>query len=147
MSARAFRTCAAALAIALSVPIAARAFSTMEMMEKCKALANAQILPESKAWIADTSFESGTCYGAFVALHELSYDKVYFVGDAGRRDTMLSGVCPPDGIGVVQMVRIFDAHARQHPEESAHRLRVDSACSVKAGLAVQVICAPISRGA
>ena len=107
---------AAALAVLLSVPGAARAFSTMEMMEKCKALANAQILPESKAWIADTSFESGTCYGAFVALHELSYDKVYFVGDAGRRDTMLSGVCPPDGIGVVQMVRIFDAHARQHPE-------------------------------
>lgn len=117
MSARASRACAAALAVALSMPGGAHAdISTMEMMEKCKPLADAVPLPNSNAWISSTTFESGTCYGAFVALHELSYDKVYFVGDASRRDTMLSGACPPDGIGVVQMVRIFDAHARQHPE-------------------------------
>ena len=49
------------------------------------------------------TFESGTCYGAFVALHALAYNK-------------LLGVCAPNGVGVVQIVRLFDAYARQHPE-------------------------------
>ena len=44
---------AAALAVAL-MPGAARAdfMSTIEMMDRCKPLVEAQILPESKAWIS-----------------------------------------------------------------------------------------------
>lgn len=98
------RAGAAALAVVLSMPGEARsATPTNEMMEWCKPLADAQILPNSSARVMNFTFESGTCYGAFVALHALAYNK-------------LLGVCAPNGVGVVQIVRLFDAYARQHPE-------------------------------
>jgi Rap1a immunity proteins len=95
---------AAALAVALSMPGEARsATPTNEMMEWCKPLADDQIPPNSSAPVMNLTFESGTCYGAFLALQALAYNK-------------LLGVCAPNGVGVVQIVRLFDAYARQHPE-------------------------------
>jgi hypothetical protein len=98
------KACAAALAVVLCMPSAAHAdISTMQMMEWCKPVVNATPLPDGNTRSVHT-YESGTCSGAFLVLHALSHK------------AMLVGVCPPDGVGIVQMVRIFDAYARQHPE-------------------------------
>jgi hypothetical protein len=95
------RICAAALAIALSMPGAAHAnLSTMEMMERCKPVANAVIYDDRAVRMA-TTFESGTCFGAFMSLGAIGS---YF------------SACLPAEFNVVQMARIFDVYARQHPE-------------------------------
>jgi Rap1a immunity proteins len=107
---------AIALAVVLAMPGAAKAdISTVQMMSWCKPLIEAQILPDGKFRIADNSFESGVCYGAFETLYNLSTNEV-FVGNPLHRETMLGPVCPPDGVGRIQMVRIFDAFARKRPE-------------------------------
>jgi hypothetical protein len=96
---------AAALAVVLAVPGAAHAqISTMQMMEWCKPVLVAKPMESYQTG------EGGLCLGAFIALHALSYDHLY-----GHNESML-GVCPPSSVEPIQMVRIFDAYARQHPE-------------------------------
>ena len=110
------RTLAAALAVALSMPGEAHsATPTNEMMEWCKPLVDA---PNSSERVMNLTFESGTCYGAFIALHALAYNK-------------LLGVCAPSDIGVVPMVRLFDAYVQQHPETQHQRFELTALAALR----------------
>jgi hypothetical protein len=108
------RICAAALVVVLFMPNAARAaaITTTQMMEWCKPVVNATPLPDGGTSSVHT-YESGLCWGAFIALEGLSFDY-----DRDNPNVSLIGICPPEDAtiaqSVVQMVRIFDNYARQH---------------------------------
>ena len=110
------KICAAAIAAFLSGPGAAHAYiSTMQMMEWCKPVVHATPLPDGNTQSVHTH-ESGLCWGAFLALDALS--SLHEMNDP---KTSIIGICPPKVMdstaqATVQMVRIFDAYARQHPE-------------------------------
>jgi hypothetical protein len=57
-----------------------------------------------------------SCYGAFLSLLNLSY--IYISDDNGEAtpQTIIYS-CPPLGVSVQQMVRIFYRYAGDHPEE------------------------------
>jgi hypothetical protein len=131
MSARFSR--AAAAFVMLSVPSGARAdISTMEMMEWCKPVVNATPLPDGKARVEST-FESGICWGAFIALQSLSADHLYKNGINERlnQNESMLGVCPPTDSTMIQMVRIFDAYARQHPEIQHERFEFTALAALR----------------
>jgi hypothetical protein len=62
---------AAAVAVAL-MPGAARAISTMQMLEWCQPVVNATISPDGRVSSLHT-FESGFCWGAFIFLDASGY--------------------------------------------------------------------------
>jgi hypothetical protein len=105
---------AIALAAFLSLPAGARAdISTMQMMEWCKPVVDATPLPDGNTRSVHT-YESGLCWGAFIAMEALSGDY-----DVNTNASLIHVCHPMDGSTaqtVVQMVRIFDSYARQHPE-------------------------------
>jgi hypothetical protein len=115
-SGRVFKICAAAIAAFLSMPGEAQAYiSTMQMLEWCEPVVRATPSPDGSTMSVHT-YESGLCWGAFMALEGLSGDY-----DSTTKAPFIK-VCHPNPMdgstaqSVVQMVRIFDAYARQHPE-------------------------------
>ena len=86
----------------------------MQMMSLCEPVVNAVPLPDGNTRSVHT-YESGLCWGAFLALESLSFDYV----NQGDSESIL-GICPPmtgsSAQTIVQMVRIFDNYARQHPD-------------------------------
>lgn len=134
MSAPISKAAAAALVAFLSMLGAALAgTSTMEMMGLCKPLVDAVPLPNGKVEVI-TTFESGICWGAFITLQGLSADRLHQNGINERlnQNESVLGACPPAESTLIQMVRIFDAYARQHPEVQHQRFELTALASLRA---------------
>ena len=92
--------------------------SAMHLMSYCEEVVKSRVGPDSRVDM-DYNFQSGLCFGAFLAFHSLSfaYDVVKDSpnGTQNKYKRILP-VCAPQGVSLIQMVRIFDSYARQHPE-------------------------------
>ena len=114
--------------VTLSVPAYAD-ITTMQMMSLCEPVVNAVPLPDGNTRSVHT-YESGLCWGAFLALESLSFDYV----NQGDSESIL-GICPPmtgsSAQTIVQMVRIFDNYARQHPEIQHQKFELTALAALK----------------
>jgi hypothetical protein len=100
----------------LFVPQTTRAETTTAyMMTACAPVVRALDLQDGGARV-EATYESGLCVGAFLSLLNLSY--IYIEGEATPTTIIYS--CPPPGVSVQQMVRIFYRYAGDHPE--AHHI-------------------------
>lgn len=80
--------------------------STEEMIEYCRGVVVAHSDIDGTMSM-DLSFGTGMCYGAFSVIQKM----------ASRN----SAVCMPKNVSLLQIVRIFEAYALQHPEyQSEH---------------------------
>jgi hypothetical protein len=103
---------ALALPLALTTHTARAEVSTMTMMSLCGPALEAEVQPDGATRMIHT-YESGLCFGAFLSVQSMS-----FVMD-GNGAPAFHACLPTQPIahGVVQMVRVFDAYARKHPEK------------------------------
>ena len=100
------------------------------MLDFCKPIVNAELRSDGIIMYdtdgTTSSLHSGYCYGAFAAIYTISflYDEDNYPG-VGHSVTY---ICPhkgtDSGVGVMQMIRIFDHYARQHPEELDRQFNV-----------------------
>jgi len=90
---------------------AAGPYSAEEMLSECRQLlATAKRAADPDALELDNTFSTGTCWGAFMSIQQLATLKM-----AGAKNPMFR-VCVPEETTLVQIIQIFDAYARHHPE-------------------------------
>ncbi len=128
------RAATAALVALLSMPSTGRADgpSTMEMMGMCKPVVDATLTPDDRTKLPVT-LDIGTCYGAFMALNNLSF--VIPDNERFNKNESILGICPPSDAsfnhGALQMVRIFDVYARKHPEIQHQRFELTALAALR----------------
>jgi hypothetical protein len=119
-----------ALALLLTEAPAAHAYvSTMQMMEWCKPVVDATPLPDGNVRSVHT-YESGLCWGAFMSLDGLSLD--YDVNTKASLIYVCRHASDSTAQAVVQMVRVFDTYARQHPEIQHEKFEVTALAALSA---------------
>ena len=93
------------------------ALSGNELLPKCQRLLNSMQVFSGGQFRYDGSPDSAECLGFIEAFHSLSY--FYLVDYATRLPEKKSilRVCPPRGVGTVQMVRMFVKYANDHPAD------------------------------
>jgi hypothetical protein len=91
----------------LTVP--ARAAETaLQVQSWCKEIANLRV-DEKHQFTMNQTFDNGFCWGAFALFQEVSY--------WGRDGTKILGLCLPDGVGRIQLIKIFVHYVDDHPEQ------------------------------
>jgi hypothetical protein len=98
------------LIVAIVTPLPALAFTAGEMLSYCESIRDAKYRGSNVVEFPHTYY-AGVCFGGFNAIQRL-LDIVY----VGERKPALN-VCTPKSIDAIQLVRVFDAYARRHPEE------------------------------
>ena len=86
-----------------------KAETVEEMLSACRPTAEARVA-EGKVFVSDTR-ESGLCWGAFAVIQHL-IGLVYPV----YNDRPILGVCAPAESTRTQLIAVFVAYAKNHPE-------------------------------
>ena len=111
LRAGAFLLAGAALLLPLSGPALAEPATAGEMAEQCSAvLSSAKAAADPDALELDNTFAAGTCWGAFLAVQQFATLKI----SGSRR--MMFRVCLPEDTKTIQLILVFDAYLRKHPE-------------------------------
>ncbi|MGO9544134.1 MAG: Rap1a/Tai family immunity protein [Rhodomicrobium sp.] len=93
---------------------AAEPYSAEEMLSECQALlSTAKATADPDAIELDNTFSTGNCWGAFLSIQQLATVK-----SAGAKSPAFR-VCVPEDTTLIQVIQIFDAYCRQHPERQA----------------------------
>ncbi len=98
--------------LSASQPLLAEQTTTAaEIAEDCESvLSSAKATSNPASVELDNSFATGTCWGAFLAIQQFASVKM-----SGTKHTMFR-VCVPEDTQLVQLIRIFDAYLKKHPE-------------------------------
>jgi hypothetical protein len=99
------------LGVAICIVPSIRAQSAEEMISNCKELSEAKISDHKIAVPQD--FESGVCWGAFGTV----LDAIFVVPDSFPKDGPMLHVCAPQEVTVTEIIQIFIAYTKQHPEQ------------------------------
>jgi hypothetical protein len=81
------------------------------MVSNCKELSEAKISAHQISVPQD--FETGVCWGSFGTI----LDAIFVVPDSFPKDGPMLHVCAPQEVTVTQLVQIFIAYTKQHPEQ------------------------------
>ncbi len=102
------------LVASLSAPRCQEKFTAGEMQTSCKAvLDTAKAAKNADELELDNTFDSGTCWGAFLSIQQFIVTKV-----EGGKATILD-VCTPPDLSLVQIIQIFDFFVRSNPKRKA----------------------------
>jgi hypothetical protein len=82
-----------------------------EMVSNCKELSEAKISDHRIE--VPQNFESGVCWGAFGAV----LDAIFIVPDSFPKDGPMLHVCAPKEVTLTELVQIFMAYTKAHPEQ------------------------------
>jgi hypothetical protein len=107
--------------VELSLPAGAKAepYTAGQMDSECEAvLSSAKATSDPDAIELDNTFSTGTCWGAFLAIQQLV--NVKFAG--ARR--MMFRVCVPEDTKLIQLIQVFDAYVKHHPERSGEAFSI-----------------------
>jgi hypothetical protein len=101
------------LLLGLSICIAPtiRAQSAEEMVSNCKELSEAKISAHQISVPQD--FETGVCWGSFGTV----LSAIFVVPDSFPKDGPMLHVCAPQEVTLTELVQIFIAYTKQHPEQ------------------------------
>jgi hypothetical protein len=99
------------LVVAISIAPSIGAQSAEEMVSNCKELSEAKISAHQISVPQD--FETGVCWGSFGTI----LDAIFVVPDSFPKDGPMLHVCAPQEVTVTQLVQIFIAYTKQHPEQ------------------------------
>jgi len=92
-------------------PAAAEPYPAEEMLSDCRTLlATASAAADAGEIELDNTFPTGTCWGAFLSIQQLATIKI-----AGAKQPVFQ-VCVPEDTTLIQIIQLFDAYARRHPE-------------------------------
>lgn len=106
-----FLVAGAALQLALEHRAVAEPLSAEEMLTDCQALlSTAKTTTDPEAVELGNTFATGACWGAFLSIQQLVTVKI-----AGAKNPAFR-VCVPEDTALVQLIQLFDAYARRHPE-------------------------------
>jgi hypothetical protein len=89
------------------------------MLSECRTLlATAKATADPESVELENSFSTGACWGAFLSIQQ-------FIGlkAAGSKEPMFH-TCVPEDTTLVQLIRLFDAYAREHPGRSSEPFTV-----------------------
>jgi len=101
----------AALQLPLSRPALADLATASEMAEECESvLSSAKAASDPDALELDNNFSAGTCWGAFLSIQQLASVQI-----SGKKQTMFH-VCLPEDTKLIQLIQVFDAYLKRHPE-------------------------------
>ncbi len=104
---------------------AADPYSAEEMLSQCQELlSTAKAAEDPEAIELDNTFATGTCWGAFLSIQQLAALKI-----AGTKRLMLH-VCVPEEATLIQIIQLFDAYARRHPERLGEPFTVVAAAAL-----------------
>ncbi len=118
------RIAAFVLACAVFQPLlvsgaAAEPYTAEEMHSECQALlASAKATSSPDAVELENTFSTGVCWGAFLSIQQLITLKV-----DGARNPMFHA-CVPEDATLVQIIQLFDAYAKDHPEREGEPFTV-----------------------
>ncbi len=112
--------CAIAAALAgLGGQTAAGELSAEEMVSACHGLlATAKKTDDPDAVELDNTFQTGSCWGAFLSIQQLIAFKI----DGAK--TPVFRVCVPEDTTLVQIIQLFDLYVRRHPERQGEPFTV-----------------------
>ncbi len=106
-----------ALAIMIMAPaprVSAEPYLTSDMLSDCEAIAKqAKSKAKSDEVELDNTFQTGTCWGAFLSIQQLITLK-----EAGAGSPIFH-VCAPEELTLVQIIHVFDAYNRRHPKQAS----------------------------
>jgi len=94
----------------------ALALTGNELLPKCdKFLSRIEVVGDGR-FKYDGSTDSAECFGFAQAIHTLAY--LYVLDDSGivEKQSILR-ICPPSGVTVVQMIRMFVKYAKDNPDQ------------------------------
>jgi hypothetical protein len=100
---------AISLVFLLSEANQSNAETAIEMHDYCQGIADAQLKATGQI-LVPTTFEAGTCWGAFSAFGTLSM--AIFDDSSG----FALRICAPPRSSRLQLVRVFRQHVMDHPE-------------------------------
>lgn len=84
-------------------------FSAGEMAQSCEpVLAASKAAKNPDELELDNTFESGTCWGAFLGIQQFIVMKV-------EAENRLLNICAPSDLTLLQIVKIFDLFVRSNP--------------------------------
>ncbi|MGA7329213.1 MAG: Rap1a/Tai family immunity protein [Rhodomicrobium sp.] len=90
----------------------AQPYSAEEMLSDCHSIeTSAKKSSSAKEVELDNTFQTGSCWGAFLSLQQLITLK------KGNANNPMFDVCAPEEATLVQIIQVFDAYAEGHPKE------------------------------
>ncbi len=116
----------AALQPLLAQGAAAAPYSAEDMLSECEQLlSTARTAAGLDALELGNTFSTGNCWGAFLSIQQLATLKL-----AGARKPIFR-VCVPEETSLVQIIQIFDAYARRHPEREDEPFTIVALASLR----------------
>jgi Rap1a immunity proteins len=107
----AFFLACAVLQLVVATGAAAGPYSAADMLSECHALlATAKATADPDSVELENTFSTGACWGAFLSIQQFAVLRT-----AGAKEPMLH-TCVPENTTLVQLIQVFDAYAREHPE-------------------------------
>jgi hypothetical protein len=114
-----FLFAAAVLELSLYDGAKAEPYTAEEMVSECESvLSSAKATSDPDAIELDNTFSTGACWGAFLAIQQLVSVKM-----SGAKKMMFR-VCLPEDTKLVQLIQVFDAYVKRHPERSGEAFSI-----------------------
>jgi hypothetical protein len=105
--------------LAVATGTAAEPYSAADMLSECQALlATAKATGDPDSVELENTFSTGACWGAFLSIQQFAVLRA-----AGAKEPMLR-TCVPENTTLVQLIQLFDAYARKHPERDTEPFTV-----------------------
>jgi len=103
----------------VSVSGKASAITAGELLAQCEQLEKSWVIEGKNIRIPinDAGVSAGKCWGYLSAYHEIAYMRFVDRDDPSAPQTPALRACPPNGIGIVQFIRMFLQKARSNPAE------------------------------
>ena len=101
-------------------------YSTGEMISECKAvLATAKATGDPDSVELENTFSTGACWGAFLSIQQFVTLK------AEGAESPVFHACVPEETTLVQLIQVFDAYARRHPERDGEPFTVAALAALR----------------
>ncbi len=92
--------------------LAAEPYLTSDMLSDCRAVTTkAKAKRKSDEIELDNTFQTGSCWGAFLSIQQLITLKA-----AGANNPIFR-VCAPEELTLLQIIQTFESYARRHPDQ------------------------------
>ncbi len=113
----AFFLACAAFQLLVASGAAAEPYTAEEMLSECHALlASAKATADPDAVELENTFSTGACWGAFLSIQQLVTLKMHGAGSP------MFNTCVPGDVTLVQLIQLFDAYGKAHPEPGQRAL-------------------------